>query len=80
MKINAVFLFFLMTNLLGFSAKAQSDLMKEHKFAADYANVILQIAKEIDMERPALQLKEIDRQTFETIFTEKINRFATLYD
>jgi hypothetical protein len=59
---------------------AQSDLVKENKFAADYANVILQISKEIDSELPAKKLKEIDRQLFEKIFTEKIGRFAELYD
>jgi hypothetical protein len=58
----------------------QSDLIIENKFASDYANVILQISYEIEQERPGVQLQQIDRQTFEKIFKEKISRFTEVYD
>ncbi|MBT7609089.1 MAG: hypothetical protein HN576_05000 [Bacteriovoracaceae bacterium] len=79
MKIMCEILLLILTLCYGSLCLGQSDLVKENKFASDYANVILQISKEIELEYPKTRLNEIDRQTFENIFNNKIGKFRELY-
>ncbi len=78
-KYFLLYLLFLLS-VRAFSEEGLLDFKKEQKFSIDFANVIIQVAKEIEQERPHLKLNDIDRETFEEVFKGKIDKFEKLYN